>query len=54
MDLVFVSVSPVCLLIGAFNPFIFKVIIDMYVLSFCEFFEGGFCRYFFPLLFAVL
>ena len=36
MDLVFVSIRPVCLLIEAFNPFIFKVIIDMYVLSFCE------------------
>ena len=26
----FSSAQPVCLLVGAFNPFTFKVIIDMY------------------------
>ena len=31
MGLVFVSIQPVCLLVGAFNPFTFKVIIDTYV-----------------------
>ena len=30
-DLVFVPIQPVCLLVGAFNPFTFKVIIDIYV-----------------------
>ena len=28
--LVFVFIQPVCLLVGAFNPFTFKVIIDKY------------------------
>ena len=32
MDLVFVSIQPVCLLVEAFNPFMFKVITYMYVL----------------------
>ena len=31
MGLVFASIQPVCLLVGAFNPFTFKVIIDIYV-----------------------
>ena len=34
MGLVFVSIQPVCgwsILVGAFNPFIFKEIIDIYV-----------------------
>ena len=31
MGLVFVSIQPVCLLVGAFNPFTFKVIINAYV-----------------------
>ena len=31
MGFVFVSIQPICLLVGAFNPFIFKVIIDIYV-----------------------
>ena len=30
MSLVFVSIQPVCLLIGAFNPFTFKVIFEKY------------------------
>ena len=29
--LIFVSVQPVCVFIGAFKPFTFKVIIDIYV-----------------------
>ena len=32
MGLTFVSTQPVCLLVGAFNPFMFEVIIDMHVL----------------------
>jgi len=28
---VFISIQPVSLLVGEFNPFIFKVIIDIYV-----------------------
>ena len=31
MGLVFVSIQPVYVLVGAFNPFTFKVIIDIYV-----------------------
>ena len=31
MGLVFVSIQPVCLLVGAFNPFTFEVIIVIYV-----------------------
>ena len=31
MGLVFVSIQPVCLLVGAFNPFTFNVIIDIYL-----------------------
>ena len=31
MGLVLVSIQPVCVLVGAFNPFTFKVIIDIYV-----------------------
>ena len=31
MGLIFVSIQPVCLLIGEFNPFTFEVIIHMYV-----------------------
>ena len=31
MGLVFVTILPVCLLVGAFSPFTFKVIIDIYV-----------------------
>ena len=31
MGLVFASIQQTCLLVGAFNPFMFKVIIDMYV-----------------------
>ena len=30
--LVFVSIQPLCVLIGAFTPFTFKVTVDMYVL----------------------
>ena len=30
MGLIFVSIHPVCLLVGTFNPFTFKVIIDKY------------------------
>ena len=30
MGVVSVSIQPVCLLVGAFNPFTFKVIIDKY------------------------
>ena len=32
MGLVFVSIQPLCLSVGAFNPFTFNVTIDMYVL----------------------
>ena len=32
MGLVFVSIQPVCLLVGTFSPLTFKVISDMYVL----------------------
>ena len=32
MDLVSVSIQPIYVLVGAFSPFTFKVIIDMYVL----------------------
>lgn len=32
MDLVFVSIQPVCVSVGAFNQFTFKVIIDMHEL----------------------
>ena len=32
MSLVFVSIQPVCLLVGEFNPFTFKVIV-IYVLT---------------------
>ena len=32
MGLTFVSIQPVCLLIGRFNPFMFEIIIDMHVL----------------------
>ena len=28
MGLVFVSIQPVCLLVGAFDPFTFKLVID--------------------------
>ena len=31
MGLVFVTILPVCLLVGAFSPFTFKVIINIYV-----------------------
>ena len=31
MGLVFVSIQPVCVLVGEFNPFTFTVIIDIYV-----------------------
>ena len=31
MDLIFVSIQSVCVLVGAFNPFTFKIIVDMYV-----------------------
>ena len=31
MGLVFLFIQPVCLLVGAFNAFTFKVIIDIYV-----------------------
>ena len=31
MGLVFVSIQPVCLLVGALNPFTLIVIIDIYV-----------------------
>ena len=31
--LVFVSIQPMCLLVGAFNTFTFKVTIDMYETS---------------------
>ena len=31
MGFISVSIQPVCLLVGAFNPFTFKAIIDMYV-----------------------
>ena len=31
MGLVFVSIQPLCLLIGAFSPFIFNLLIDLFV-----------------------
>lgn len=34
-----------CLLIGAFNQFTFKVIIYRYVFSFCDLFRGCFCSF---------
>ena len=49
MGLVFVSIQPLCLLVGAFNLFTFKVIIDIYVpiaifqlfgLDFADFFSS--------------
>ena len=30
VDLVFISTQPICLVVGAFTPFAFKVIIDVY------------------------
>ena len=41
MGLVFASIQPVCLLVGAFNPFTFKVIIDIYVPIAIFFGEGN-------------
>ena len=38
----FSTAQPVCLLVGAFNPFTFKVIIDMYDLFWVCFFVGLF------------
>ena len=48
MGLVFVSIPPVlCLLVGAFNPFTFKVIIDIYVpISIFLIVWGWFWRFF--------
>ena len=40
MGLVFVSIQPVCLLVGAFSLFVFKIIINMYVLLFIYLFFG--------------
>ena len=31
MGLVFVSIQPVCLLVGTFNPFTLKIITDIYI-----------------------
>ena len=48
MGLAFVSIQPVCLLIGTFNPFTLKLIIDIYVPIFIFLIVWGwFCRSFF-------
>ena len=41
MDLIFVSIQPVCVSVGAFNQFIFKVIIDMHELIIIYFISLG-------------
>ena len=46
------SLLSLCLLIGAFNPFIFKVIMNIYVpIAIFLIVWGGFCRFFSSLVF---
>ena len=52
MGLVFVSIQPVCLLVGAFNPFTFNVIIDIFLpIAIFLIVWGWFCRSFSSLVF---
>ena len=46
----FSSAQPVCLLVRAFNPFTFKVIIDMYDPIIIFLILGGLCRSFLSLV----
>ena len=47
MGLVFVSIQLDCLLVGAFNPFTLKVIIDIYTpVAIFLIAWGWFCRFF--------
>ena len=52
MDLVFLSIQPVCVLVGALNPITFKVIIDIYVpIAILLIVWDSFCRSFSSLVF---
>ena len=44
MDLIFAYIQPLCLFIGEFSPFTFKVIIDRYVLIAILLFLDSFSR----------